>query len=130
VRQVAPTLSTSTGRAIAYVSLPGDSAARVGMFTNGTLELDAKAASTLPQSAVVMRDGKSYVFVIGAGDKVAIRAVETGRRRGDRIEVLTGLAADVRVVASGGAFLSDGAQVTVVASDAAKAAKVTEGNAS
>lgn len=130
VRQVAPTLSTSTGRAIAYVSLPGDSAARVGMFANGTLELDAKAASTLPQSAVVMRDGKSYVFVIGAGDKVAIRAVETGRRRGDRIEVLTGLATDVRVVASGGAFLSDGAQVTVVASDAAKAAKVTEGNAS
>jgi RND family efflux transporter MFP subunit len=130
VRQVAPTLSTSTGRAIAYVSLPGDSPARAGMFANGTIELDAKPALTLPQSAVVMRDGKSYVFVIGAGDKVAIRAVETGRRRGDRIEVLSGLASDVRVVASGGAFLSDGAQVTVVASDAPKAAKVAVGSAS
>lgn len=133
VRQVAPTLSTSTGRAIAYVSLPADSAARAGMFANGSLELDTKPALTLPQSAVVMRDGKNYVFVIGAGDKVTIRAVETGRRRSDRIEVLTGLAGDVRVVASGGAFLSDGAQVTVVASDTTKATKETKttvGNAS
>jgi len=130
VRQVAPTLSTGTGRAIAYVSLPGESAARAGMFANGILELEAKPALTLPQSAVVMRDGKSYVFVIGAGDKVAIRAVETGRRRGDRIELLSGFATDVRVVASGGAFLSDGAQVTVVKSDTANVARAIPGNAS
>lgn len=123
VRQLAPTLSSTTGRAIAYVSLPIESAARAGMFASGTIELDAKQAFTLPQSAVIIRDGKSYIFVINAGDKVAIRAVETGRRNGDRIEVLTDLSADLRVVASGGAFLSDGAQVTVVAGEVVKADK-------
>jgi RND family efflux transporter MFP subunit len=123
VRQVAPTLSATTGRAIVYVSLQRESGARAGMFASGTIELDAKPALTLPQSAIVLRDGKSYVFVIDAKNKVESRAVSTGRRQGDRIEVLAGLKNDPRIVASGGAFLSDGAQVTVAAADTAQIAQ-------
>ena len=37
--------------------------------------------------------------------------------RGDRVELLSGVEAGARVVASGGAFLSDGAQVTVARAD-------------
>lgn len=117
VRLVGPTLNTSTGRGTVYVSLPQGSAARAGMFANGAIELDAKPAVTLPQSAIVMRDGRSYVYVIGAGDKVASQPVTTGRRQGDRIELLSELDAKARVVASGGAFLSEGAQVTVAPAD-------------
>lgn len=123
VRQVAPTLSATTGRAIVYVSLPGESGARAGMFANGTIELDAKPALTLPQSAIVLRDGKSYVFIIDANNKVEGRAVLTGRRQGDRIELLSGMESEARIVASGGAFLSDGAQVTVEAADTAQVAQ-------
>jgi len=112
VRLVAPTLSTTTGRATVYVSLP-KGAARAGMFANGTIELGEQPALTLPQSAIVMRDGRAYVYLVGSGSQVASRAVSTGRRQGDRIEVLSGVDASARVVASGGAFLSDGAQVTV-----------------
>jgi RND family efflux transporter MFP subunit len=113
VRTITPSLNTATGRAIVYVSLPTESSARAGMFASGTIDVKLTPALTLPQSAIVARDGRSYVYVIGTDDVVSPRSVTTGRRRGDRLEVLTGLEAQALVVASGGAFLSDGAQVTV-----------------
>lgn len=115
VRMAAPTLNTSTSRAIVYVSLPADSGATVGSFVSGEIQLDAKSALTLPQSAVVLRDGRSYVFAVGEDNRVIRHTVTTGRRRDNRVEILAGLAVDSRVVEAGGAFLSDGAPVTVVA---------------
>lgn len=113
VRLVGPTLSTSTGRATVYVSLRTGSAARAGMFANGTIAFDPAPAQTLPQTAVTLRDGRSYVYLLGFGDRVNSRPVKTGRRQGNRVEV-DGLPARSRVVADGGAFLSEGARVTVV----------------
>lgn len=116
VRTIGPALSTETGRASVYVSLPASSAARVGQFASGRLELPATPALTLPQSAIVMRDGRTYVYLLGDGDKVSSKLVKTGRRQNDRVELIDGLAADARVVESGGAFLNEGARVTVLAS--------------
>lgn len=121
VRLVGPTLSTTTGRAVLYVSLPAVGSTRIGMFASGTLELDAKPAVTLPQSAVVMRDGRAYVYVVGSDGKASSRPVTTGRRQGDRVEVLPGLDGQGRIVASGGAFLSEGTQVTVAGEAKAQA---------
>lgn len=122
VRLVGPTLSTNTGRATVYVSLPAVSPARAGMFANGAIELDSRPAQTLPQTAVTLRDGRAYVYLLGEGDKVTSRPVTTGRRQGSRVEV-DGLPAGARVVAAGGAFLSEGAQVTVVSAAQAPDAK-------
>ncbi len=104
VRLVAPTLSTTTGRGTVHASLPAASASRSGMFANGTLELDAKSALTLPQSAIVMRDGRSYVYVVGSGDKVSSLPVATGTSPGRPHRGAVGLSGDARVVAGGGAF--------------------------
>lgn len=120
VRLVGPTLSTDTGRAIVYVSLPVDSAARAGMFGSGAIELDSKEAMTLPQAAVVLRDGRSYVYVVDSDQNVASRVVAIGRNRNGRVEVLSGIGARQRVVASGGAFLSEGARVSVIAAKPSK----------
>jgi len=43
------------------------------------------------------------------------RKVQTGRTRGEQIELLGGLNADAQLVLSGGAFLNDGDTVKVVA---------------
>lgn len=126
VRMVGPTLSTNTGRAIVYVNLPVDSAARAGMFGSGVIELDSKEAMTLPQAAVVLRDGRSYVYVVGSDQSAVSHVVTTGRGRDGRIEVLSGIDARQRIVASGGAFLSEGARVTVIA---AKPSKSNTGSA-
>lgn len=124
VREVGPTLSEKTGRAIVYVSLPTGSAARPGMFANGEIALESKSAVTLPQSSIVSRDGRSYIFLVDAQDKVSSHVVTTGRRQGDRIEILTPIDGKARVVASGGAFLSENAQVTVAKTGQARTSAV------
>ena len=114
VRTVAPTVDAATRNGIVYVDLPAGGPARAGMFARGEFELDATAALTLPQTAVVLRDGFSYVYKVAADGKVAQTKVGVGRRAGERIEITLGLDAAARVVASGGAFLADGDTVRVV----------------
>lgn len=123
VRLVGPVLSTDTGRALVYVSLPTDSAARVGMFASGSIELPATMALTLPQSALVSRDGRDYIYTVDDGGKTHSVVVSVGRRQQQRVEVLGGAPANARVVAGGGAFLSDGAQVSVLAPAASAASR-------
>ena len=113
VRIPSPTLDANTRYGLVYVDLPNDSPARPGMFAQGTIRVGAGEALTLPESAVVLRDGSSYVFEVLAGDRIAQRKVETGRRAAGRVEVLSGLDAQARVVESGGAFLNDGDLVRV-----------------
>jgi len=119
VRAVAPAVDPLTRNGIVYVDLPPGSAVRAGTFARGEFELGSGSALTLPQSAVVLRDGFSYVFLVGADNKVVQSKVEVGRRVGDRIEIVAGLPPSGRVVESGAGFLADGDTVRVV--DAAAA---------
>lgn len=108
VRAVAPTIDPQTRNAMVYVDLPPGSPARAGMFARGELLLGSRIALSLPQSAVLLRDGFAYVFVVGADQRVTQTKVGIGRRQGDRIEVIQGLGPNDRVVAGSVAFLSDG----------------------
>jgi HlyD family secretion protein len=121
VRAVAPTVDPQTRNAIVYVDLAEGSDARAGMFARGEFELGRSPGMALPQSAVLPRDGFSYVFRIGPGDRVSRVKVGTGRRNGDRVEIVGGLEPGARVVATGGGFLNDGDLVRVVGPAAAAA---------
>lgn len=114
VRLVSPTLSTNTGRAIVYVALKGHDA-QPGMFASGDIELGNVKVLTLPEAALVPRDGRTDVYVLNRdGTTVERRTVVAGRQRDGRCEIVSGLTAGMRVVAAGGGFLSDGARVKVV----------------
>ena len=124
VRMVAPTVDPQTRNGIVFVDLPaagGTSAgaARAGMFARGEFEVGSGSGLTLPQSAVLLRDGFSYVLRVGPDSKLTQVKVGVGRRVGDRIEITGGIDAATRVVAAGGGFLGDGDTVRVV--DAAPA---------
>ncbi len=114
VRMVAPTVDPQTRNGIVYVDLAPAREARAGMFARGEFDIGSGQGLTLPQSAVLLRDGFSYVLRVGPDSKVSEAKVAVGRRVGDRIEITGGLDADARVVASGGGFLSDGDTVRVV----------------
>jgi HlyD family secretion protein len=122
VRMVAPTVDAATRNGLVFVDLPQPGGLKAGMFARGEFETGSSAALTLPQSAVLLRDGFSYVFKLGPDNKVTQAKVVVGRRNGDRIEVVSGLDANARVVASGGGFLADGDTVKVVQAPAANAA--------
>ena len=96
------------------MDLPSPGSLRAGMFARGEFEIGTGQGLTLPQSAVLLRDGFSTVLQFGADDRVRSVKVTTGRRAGERIEITGGLPADARVVAAGGSFLSDGDLVRVV----------------
>jgi RND family efflux transporter MFP subunit len=113
VRVLAPTFDPNTRMALVYVDLPDPGGARPGMFARGEILVAAAPALTVPESAVVLRDGNSYVFEVGADRRVVEREVATGRRANNRVEIVRGLEPGERVVARGGAFLSDGDTVRV-----------------
>lgn len=115
LRMLAPVIDTQTRNGLAYVDLPPGDIARAGMYARGEFELGTRAAMTLPQSAVQLREGFSYVMRVGAHGKVIQARITTGRRAGERIEIVSGLALTDSVVATGAAFLCDGDFVRVVA---------------
>ena len=115
VRIVAPTVDPQTRAALVYVDLPKDSGATAGMFATGQFELGSSGALTVPQQAVVTRDGFAYVFEMKSGHRVAQIKVNTGRRVGERVEITSGLNAQTFVVASGAGFLNDGDMVNDLA---------------
>lgn len=114
VRTLAPTVDPQTRNGIVYVDLPAAGSARAGMFAQGVFDIGNAPALTLPQSAVVLRDGFSYVMRIGGDARISAVKVSLGRRAGDLVEIVAGLDAQARVVATGGAFLTEGDTVRVV----------------
>src|SRR5690606_6486230 len=112
VRTIAPTVDAQSRMALVYVdvtALPGaaSGSARAGMFARGEFDLGAMPALTIPQQAVVVREGFNYVYRVNPDNRVSQVKIETGRLAGDRVEVQSGLAPDARLVASGGGFLND-----------------------
>jgi RND family efflux transporter MFP subunit len=129
VRAVAPSVDAQTRNGLVYVDLPpaAADALSAGMFVRGQFEFGRRPALSLPQSAVLLREGFSYVFRIepaaaSPGQLATVREVKvgSGRRHGERVEISSGLAAGEMVVASGGAFLADGDTVRLVAAGQAQ----------
>lgn len=119
VRSVAPTVDTQTRTALVYVDLavpaPARAGFKAGMFAKGEFILGQSGALTVPQASLSLRDGFSYVFVVGADSRAALVKVTLGRQAGDQVEITAGLKGGERVVAAGAAFLTDGDTVKVVA---------------
>lgn len=116
VRVVAPTVASSNRQGLIYVDLDRGSGARPGMFARGVIETGTRETYLVPLAGLVSQDGYSYAFVLGAGDKVERRRVETGAVHGENIEIVSGLKAGERIVGRGAAFLKNGDQVRVVGS--------------
>jgi RND family efflux transporter MFP subunit len=123
VRMLAPTVDAATRNGLVYVDLQASTSAaqsltaafKPGMYARGEFELGSTGALTVPQTAVVVRDGFSYVYRVGADNKVSQLKVQTGRVVGDQIEIQSGVKPEDKLVASGGSFLSEGDTVKVVA---------------
>jgi RND family efflux transporter MFP subunit len=114
VRTVAPTIDAATRNALVYVDLPNNAGIKAGMFAKGDFAQGAAEAMTLPQQALVLRDGFTYAMRIEPNNKVVQVKLETGRRVGDSVEVKQGAKVSERFVASGAAFLADGDTVKIV----------------
>ncbi len=135
IRKLSPALDAKSRLATAYADVTAGSNARAGMYASGSIAMQNSPALVVPAVSVVIRDGRSYVFVLGAAEKagdmaihkVTQQVVTTGRSAGSDIEISAGLKAGARVVTQGAGFLNDGDSVRVVG--AASATKSTASEA-
>lgn len=114
LRQLSPTVDSGTRNGLAYVDLPADSGLAAGMYLTGRFALPAREALTVPEAAIVQRDGNQYLMQVDGQSRVHLVKVGTGRRQGESIELQGRVDPAARYVKSGGAFLSEGVLVQVV----------------
>ena len=89
-----------------------DGKLRPGSFARAEIVVEAdRTAILVPASTVVTFAGLEKVFVVKDGKAVEKR-IRTGRRSGDRVEILEGVAAGEAVVTDPGSLVG-GAPVTV-----------------
>ncbi|TAG00273.1 MAG: efflux RND transporter periplasmic adaptor subunit [Betaproteobacteria bacterium] len=114
VRLIAPAINASTRLGLVHVDIKANASARSSMFAEGSIQTGKATAVAVPAESVVVRDGRSFVFII-EGERVRRIAVTTGRRESGLIEVTQGVAPNQRLAMRGAGFLSDGDRVIVVA---------------
>ncbi len=118
ITSIAPALDPVTKQIEVHVSVDGATGLVNGQSVRITLPGTATAAATttgpilLPLSAVKLSAGNRVVFTIGEDGRLKALPVEIGQVRGERIEILSALSADIRIVEDARG-LADGQQVKV-----------------
>lgn len=102
-----PALDPSTRRLRVRIELGNkDLKLRPGMFGDVVLQLAAESGVVIPVEALVDTGEYQYVFLAKGEGRFEPRRVQAGARAGDKVEILTGLAAGEAVVTTAN-FLID-----------------------
>ena len=108
VREIAPQADAATRtRRVRITLVDPPLNFRMGTIVKAVAAMTIGAAIDLPSSALLERDGKTFVWVVDpASSKVSIREVKLGGRNADSFRVVEGLAPGTRVVTAGAHSLS------------------------
>jgi RND family efflux transporter MFP subunit len=119
--RIAPATQAGTRSVPIYIALDNrDPSVRAGLFAQGVLAIDQRdGVLAIPIGAVRDAGGRTFVYVI-ANDKLIERDIKLGLRDetgvdGSRVEVVSGLNAGDRIVATNLGSLRAGSTVRVVA---------------
>lgn len=113
VRLVAPTVDPKTRMGTVKIDVAASPDLRPGMFVTGMVQLGSMTAPTVPENALVYKDARPLVFVLGDGNTAEMRPVETGARENGQVALLKGVTPGETVVVAGAGYLKDGDTVTV-----------------
>lgn len=104
--QVAPMINQQSRQGIARVALPFDRALRPGGFASVEIKAGAMTAPVLPESAVQTSREGSFVYIVGADNKVKRRPIKVGTTTANGLTIAEGLDGTERVVLYAGGFLN------------------------
>jgi HlyD family secretion protein len=116
VRLVDPTVDKTSRLGRVAVALSRHPAMRAGIFARGSITLGRRQAVTVPLSAVLFGKEGTYVQ-LATNNVVEIRNVETGLKRGTRVEIVNGLIEGQEVVVRAAAFARPGERIMPVRND-------------
>jgi RND family efflux transporter MFP subunit len=104
-----PTARTVSAR----IAVPAGTAVRSGQFVRVQVPGAPARALLAPAAAVSVVGQLERVFVVGPDNRAVLRLVKTGARRGEFIEILSGLDDGERVVVAAPAELQEGRPLDV-----------------
>jgi len=84
---------------------------RSGRFGRAMIPTGERRGILVPRTALVERGQLSSVWVVDGGNVARMRLVKPGESRGDRVEILAGLAEGERIVVGGVEKVVDGARI-------------------
>jgi HlyD family secretion protein len=119
VREIAPVVDAQTRIGLVRISLPPNAELRPGMFVRGALSLGSAPALVVPETALLFKEGRPFVFVVkgeprqNSTAQAAARSIQTGARNGGFVEVRSGLSAGEHIILSGAGYLKDGDTVRI-----------------
>lgn len=119
VRLVEPTVDTVTRLGRVRIALDDPGLVRSGMFAEAEILAAAREGLTVPVAAVQLGATGATVLRVDADGLLTRVPVTTGIRDRGTIEILTGLAANDRIVSRAGAFVREGERINPVADTAA-----------
>jgi RND family efflux transporter MFP subunit len=113
IRLIAATVDPQTRIGTVYIALPDDPALKPGMYVQGVVSIGESRGLLVPEKALVFKDAKPAIFVIGDDDRIKLRQVETGARQAGDVEILSGVAEGDRIALAGSGYLKDNDLVRV-----------------
>ena len=114
VWQIAPIIDPASRQGTARIALAYAPELRPGGFASATIKSGTMVAPVLPESAILSDAQGSYVYIVGANNKVERRAVKQGRVTPNGIVITEGLSGSERVVLRAGGFLQPGETIKPV----------------
>lgn len=118
VRFVSPRVDQNTNLGRVRIELPYDQALRPGSFAEAMFDGSAGEALTVLSSAVRYEAGGPVLMVVDDKNVVRRTPVKLGSRFGDYVQIVEGVSAGARVLATGAAFTLDGDVIQPVADSA------------
>jgi len=111
VWQLSPVINEQDRQGTARIALAYAPGLRPGGFASAVINSGTVVAPMLPESALQNDEKGTFVYIVGADNKVVRREVKTGIVTDRGIAVVEGLVGSERVVVRAGGFLSPGEEV-------------------
>ena len=111
VAEVVPAADVTSHTFLVKIDLPHDCNCRSGEYGQASFPIGEAKRLAVPSSAVLDHGELQGIFVVAADGNVEYRLVKTGKTFGNRVEILSGVAAGEKVAISQIDRLRDGARV-------------------
>lgn len=98
ISEIVPAADTSTHSFTIKVDLPPSKALLAGMYATAEIPVGTRQAVLVSRSAIVVRGSLSCAYVLDADNIAQLRYVTVGSSHGDQIEILSGIAANEKLV--------------------------------
>jgi membrane fusion protein, multidrug efflux system len=111
VVEIVPASDPASRTVTVKLELPPVPSLRSGLFGRASFTAGERTALLVPAGALVERGQLTGIYVVDGRSIARLRLVTAGSRRGDRVEILSGLSAGERVVVAGAERIADGDRV-------------------